>query len=687
MPQDILLEIGTEEIPAKFMPGALEQLGAIAREKFAAHRIAYQKIETMGTPRRMTLIVRQAADFQSDKRSENKGPAVKIAYDADGNPTKAAQGFARGQGVEAAQLIVKDGYVYALVEEIGREVRTLLPELLGDLIHALNFPKTMHWANLDMRFVRPIRWLLALYGTEIIPFTVATVSSANTTCGHRFLGQNDITVTGVEDYIEKLRTNSVIVDQTERRQMIREQIEKLAEEQGGAADIDADLLEEVVHLVEYPTALCGRFEEQYLALPKEAIITPMREHQRYFPVLNENGALLPLFITVRNGGSEHLDIVRHGNERVLRARLADARFFFEEDRKLPLASRVDKLKTIVFQEGLGTLYDKTVRLQWMAEMVAFEAGEDKKVLPVIKRAAHLAKADLVTGMVCEFTELQGVMGREYALCDGENAAVAEAIFEHYLPRFAGDVLPGTAAGRIIGIADKLDNITATISRGLMPTGSQDPYALRRQALGIINILISAGYYVSLSALINQMIDLLGIKETDRKEKLLVDILDFFRLRIKNVLAEHNVRYDIVDAVMSAGSDDPLDTWQRAAAMSSEAGQQATEKAVRAFTRAGNLAKNCTAEKIEPSLFAVEAEHALYNAYCAANASIHARLASHDYVAILQDMAELAAPIDLFFTSVMVMVEDVDVRNNRLALLKAITNLAVQTADFSKIVTV
>jgi len=686
MPQDILLEIGTEEIPAKFMPGALEQLGAIACEKFAAHRISYQEIQTMGTPRRMTLIVRQAADFQSDKRSENKGPAVKIAYDADGNPTKAAQGFARGQGVDAAHLIVRDGYVYALVEEIGREVRTLLPDLLDDLIHTLNFPKTMHWANLDMRFVRPIRWLLALCGAEVIPFTVATVSSGNTTCGHRFLGQDDIVVTGVDDYIEKLRANSVIVDQAARRQIIRTQIEELAKEQGGAADIDADLLEEVTYLVEYPTALCGRFEEKYLALPKEAIITPMREHQRYFPVLNETGALLPLFITVRNGGSEHLDIVRRGNERVLKARLADARFFFEEDRKLPLASRVDKLKTIVFQEGLGTLYDKTVRLQWMAEMVAFEAGEDKKVLPVIKRAAHLAKADLVTGMVCEFTELQGVMGREYALCDGENAAVAEAIFEHYLPRFAGDILPGAAAGRIIGIADKLDNITATISRGLMPTGSQDPYALRRQALGIINILISAGYYVSLSALISQMIDLLGIKESDRKEKLLADILDFFRLRIKNVLAEHNIRYDIIDAVMAAGSDDPFDAWQRAAAMASDAGQQATEQAVRAFTRAGNLAKNCTAEKIEPALFAVEAEQALHNAYCAANASIHSRLAGHDYIGILQDMAELAAPIDLFFTAVMVMVEDVAVRNNRLALLKAVTNLAVQTADFSKIVT-
>jgi len=687
MPQDILLEIGTEEIPAKFMPGALEQLAAVAQEKFAAHRIAYQEIQTMGTPRRMTLIVRQAADCQSDKRSENKGPSVKIAYDAEGKPTKAAQGFARGQGVDASQLIVKDGYVYALVEEIGKEVKSLLPDLLVDVIQTLNFPKTMHWANLDMRFVRPIRWLLALCGNEVIPFAVAAVSSGNTTSGHRFLGVSDIVVNGVEDYIEKLRANSVIVDPATRRQMIRTQIEDLAKKQGGIADIDADLLEEVVYLVEYPTALCGRFEEKYLALPKEAIITPMREHQRYFPVLNESGALLPLFITVRNGGSEHLDIVCHGNERVLKARLADARFFFEEDRKLPLASRVDKLKTIVFQEGLGTLYDKTIRLQMMAEMVAFEVGEDKKILPAIKRAAHLAKADLVTGMVCEFTELQGVMGREYALCDGENAAVAEAIFEHYLPRFAGDILPASASGRIIGIADKLDNITATISRGLMPTGSQDPYALRRQALGIINILISAGYYVSLSTLIGQMIDLLGIKDNERKEKLLLDILDFFRLRIKNVLAEQNIRYDIVDAVMAAGSDDPFDTWQRAVAMASNAGQAATEQAVRAFTRAGNLAKNCTVETIEPTLFAVEAEQALYNAYCSAKDSIHSRLAAHDYIGALQDMAELAGPIDLFFTAVMVMVEDIAVRNNRLALLKAVTNLAVQTADFSKIVTV
>lgn len=686
MVKDILLEIGTEEIPAKFMPGALAQLAEIAKAKLDERRIAYGEILTFGTPRRLALIASCVAERQADRRSENKGPSVKVAFDENGAPTKAGMGFARGQGVDVAQLIQKDGYVYAIVEEVGQPVDALLPELLPEIIHALNFPKSMRWGSLDMRFVRPIRWLVALFGSEVVPFTVGNVTSGNTSVGHRFLSKGPVKIASMDDYFVKMTENHVMVDQNLRRQVIREQVEKLAVQQGGSAVIDEELLEEVVYLVEYPTALCGRFEEKYLALPPEAIITPMREHQRYFPVFAADGKLLPVFITVRNGGQDYIDIVRHGNERVLKARLADARFFFEEDKKVPLADRLEKLKTVIFQEGLGTMYDKTLRLERLAAFIAKEAGLATGEHTAIERAAHLAKADLVTGMVCEFTELQGVMGREYAKLGGESQAVAEAIYEHYLPRFSGDFLPKSAAGRAISIADKLDNIVATFSRGLIPTGSQDPFALRRQALGVVNIMLEAKYTVSLQSLTEAAMDLLGIADAERRSKLTGEVQEFFRLRLKNILADEDMRYDMVDAVLAAGNDDIFDTWQRAKALSLEGGTIAMQRAVQALTRAGNLAKNATQDAIDPSLFEVEAEHKLYEALQRTKQTIISLRTAKDYTGVLKAIAELTDPIDAFFGQVMVMVENVPVRNNRLALLKAITTLSAGVADLSKIVT-
>ncbi|CQR73935.1 Glycine--tRNA ligase beta subunit [Sporomusa ovata DSM 2662] len=685
MTKDVLLEIGTEEIPAKFMPAALAQLENTTKAKLTELRISYGTVRAVGTPRRLAIIVKEVAVTQADKHSENKGPSIKIAFGQDGTPTKAALGFARGQGVDPAALVVKDEYIYAVVQEKGRPVAELLPGLLADIVTSLSFPKSMHWGDLDMRFVRPIRWLVALFGNEVVPFTLPGVTSGKVTRGHRFLGQAEVTVNSVADYFTCLSENFVMVDQDVRRQIIKEQVEKLAVSRGGTATIDQELLEEVVYLVEYPTALCGDFEAKYLSLPPEAIITPMREHQRYFPVTGKDGKLLPMFITVRNGGSEHINIVRHGNERVLKARLADARFFFEEDRKLPLAERVEKLKTIVFQEGLGTLYDKVLRLERLATGCGQILGVSQDELTIAKRGAQLAKADLVTGMVCEFTELQGIMGREYAKLSGERPEVAEAIFEHYLPRFAGDGLPQTTAGRLISIADKMDNIVATFSRGLIPTGSQDPYALRRQALGMVNILLDAKYHVSLSAIAAQAMDLLGITDNERRTKLVTDIQEFFRLRIKNILTEENLRYDMIDAVLAAGNDDIYDTWLRANAMAVEGGTVAMQKAVQALVRVGNLAKNATSESIDVSLFTADAEHALYKAYIDARTVIANYHAEKNYQGILTVLAAMAAPIDAFFGAVMVMVEDTKVKNNRLALLKAIATLAAQTADLTKIV--
>jgi glycyl-tRNA synthetase beta chain len=685
MTKHVLLEIGTEEIPAHFMPAALRQLEAAATALFADQRIQCGAVRALGTPRRMSLIVHDVVDSQADKQSKNKGPSVKIAFDANGQPTKAAAGFARGQGITAEQLLVEDGYVYAVVEEKGGPVAELLPKLLTDLINGLNFPKTMRWAAMDIRFVRPVRWLVALFGDAVIPFSFAGVATDRFSYGHRFLSQGLIAIESADDYLAKMAAHFVMVDPEERRSVIRHQIEALAAENGGTAAIDEVLLEEVIFLVEYPTALCGEFDPSYLALPPEAVITPMREHQRYFPVLGAEGKLLAKFITIRNGGKDHLETVRHGNERVLRARLADAQFFYEEDKKVPLAERVDKLKTIVFQEGLGTLYDKSVRLQNLSEKIAAGLAVSASAdITAVRRAAYLAKADLVTGMVNEFTELQGVMGREYALLSGESAEVAEAVFEHYLPRFAGDTLPKTTAGRLVSIADKADNITATFSRGLIPTGSQDPYALRRQALGIANILLESGLHLSLSRLFSESMELLAV-DTTKRAILLNDIIEFFRIRLKGVLADKGVRYDIVDSVMAVSIDDICDVLARADALSDFAAGSELLRIVQAFTRAANLAKNAGPEEIQPALLAVDAEKALHAALSQAQSQLDALLPQRNYLAILRVMSQLVEPIDVFFSSVMVMAEDPAVRANRLALLKKVVAITAPLADFSKIV--
>ncbi len=685
MAKDLLFEIGTEEIPARFMPGMLIQFTDIACKALADKRIAHGELKTVGTPRRLTLIVKAVAEAQADQTTKRKGPSLKLAFDAEGKPTKAVEGFAKGAGVSVTDLVNEDGYVHAVLHELGKPVVGLLPELLTGLVEALNFPKNMRWGNLDMKFVRPIHWLVALYGEDIVPVVVAGIASGRSSRGHRVLGSDTVNIATAADYHSQMTANFVVVYPEERRDLIRKQVEALAIEQGGTATIDAELLEEVLYLVEYPTALCGRFEEKYLDLPAEAIITPMREHQRYFPVFSKEGKLLPVFITVRNGGTDFIENVRHGNERVLRARLADARFFYDEDRKTPLGDRVAKLKTIVFQEGLGTMYDKAQRLKKLSALIASALGVAVDGLATVERAAELAKTDLVTGMVCEFTELQGVMGREYALLSGESKPVADAIFEHYLPRFAGDILPRTLAGRAVAIADKLDNIISTFSRGLIPTGSQDPYALRRQALGIVNILIDGKVPLSLAAMTREAMKLTGITDVERQSRLSDSIEEFFRLRLKNVLGDAGIRYDIIEALLSTETDDIYTSWLRAKAMASPEGIAALEKGVEAFTRAANLAGKTASDVVDEGLFEVAAEKALFQACRKARSQIDAATAAHDYAGALQFIAELSEPIGEFFNAVMVMVDDEKVRENRLALLRSISSLTLGIADFSRIV--
>lgn len=713
--EKLLFEIGTEEIPAKFMPGILKQLKELAAAKMQELRIPFEDITVYGTPRRMAFIAGGVAETQADVVVEAKGPSVKIAY-VSGAPSKAAQGFARGQGVDVKDLVVRDNYVYAVKHLAGQPVVELLPGLLMDILTSLSFPKTMRWADYEFRFVRPIRWMVALFGDQIIPVEICGVKSGKFSMGHRFMQQSlkaaaesqgllsaalskvgnkvysalagvkgAVEIPSAGDYKKVMYDNFVMVDQDERRALILQQIKDLAAQNGGEAEINEDLLEEVNYLVEWPTSLCGKFEEKFLSLPKECIITPMREHQRYFPVLDEDGNLLNKFITVRNGGSEHLDIVTHGNERVLRARLSDAEFFFNEDRATKLEDRLEKLKTVSFQEGLGNMYDKSERLVKMAEMLRFAINTpvDEEEL---RRCALLCKTDLVTGMVIEFTELQGVMGREYALLDGEKPEVATGIFEHYLPRFAGDALPSTNIGRIVGIGDKLDNICATFSRGLAPTGSQDPYALRRQALGVINILLDANYHISLAKIIAGTLYLLDIKP-EETGKLVPQIMEFFKQRLRNLLMDQGIRYDVIDAVFAdKRNDDMVDLAVRCKALAAYVEAGNAEPLVQVSVRVSNLCKKIEKEvAISGALFKDESENKLHEVVAAVSKEIIPEIVLYDYAAVLKAGEKVIEPVNTFFDNVMVMDEDENVKNNRLAMLEEVRGIVNAVGDLSLLV--
>ena len=681
MSKDLLLEIGTEEVPAHVMPHLLADLKRLAGDMLAARRIAYESLRTIGTPRRSALLVTGLAERQEDVSTETRGPSVAIAFDAEGNPTKAGAGFARGQGIEPSALIQRDGYVYAAVHEKGAETAQLLTEMLPELIRAIPLPNSMRWGDLDFRFIRPIRWLVALYGTDVVPFTLANVTSGNTSRGHRTLAPQDFVIASPADYEAACEKAYIIVDPERRRAMICEQIVAVAQECGGTAEITPDLLEEVLYLVEYPTALSGAFEEKYLALPAETVITPMRDHQRYFPVKAADGSLLPVFITVRNGGKEHLDVVAHGNERVLRARLADAQFFFDEDRKKSLAEHREKLRTVVFQQGLGSMYEKTERLMELVtaivEDLAPDAAAYEAMEPDARRAAELSKADLVTGMVTEFTELQGIMGREYALLDGEKPEVARAIDEQYMPRFAGDELPQSDLGFALSVADKVDNIVGTFSQGRIPTGSQDPFALRRQALGLVLMLIERESGLLLGDLVEEACDLYDL-DMSLCQKMQVYVADFIRLRLKNVLTERGVRYDVQEAVLT-DVDCVADVPVRAAYVERLLASDGADALVQSFVRVGNIARTAETGIVDSALFAAQEEGELLSAY---ENAVTARAEGTDPLAAEQ---ALAKAIDAFFDAVMVMDKDERVRANRLALLKAIDNYLLQTANYSKIV--
>ena len=680
MAKDLLFEIGAEEIPAGFMPNILGQLKTLAETKLNDAHLPFESIATYGTPRRLALIVKGLADTSAEISERHKGPSASIAYDADGNPTKAAIGFARGKGLDVDDLVVEDGYIYAETKTAGVPAKDIVTDMLPQLITGLNFPKSMHWGNLDAKFVRPVRWLVALLDEEVIPVEFATVKSGNVTRGHRFLGADEITIKNAASYVDTLKENFVMVDQDARRELISKQLHDIAASKNASIVWDDDLLEEINYLVEWPTALCGGFEESYLALPDAAIITPMKDHQRYFPLVDQDGKLLPMFLTVRNGSDHSIEVVQAGNERVLRARLDDAKFFFNEDRKKPLIDRQDGLTKIVFQEGLGNLADKTERLLKLGRVFGEECGLHEDAAVVLERATELAKTDLTTGMVTEFTELQGVMGKEYALLDGESPEVAEAIFEQYLPRFAGDVLPQTEAGKVLSIIDKVDNIVATFSRGLIPTGSQDPYALRRQTIGILNILLGSDWNISLRPIFKASMELLNVA-ADKQEELLSQVEEFFTLRLKNIFLDREVPHHVIDLLLSNNELSVADAEGLVNALLANRIDENVEL-VQAYTRMYNLVKDVEYTGVNSDLLKEDAEKALFEAASKASEASLAAWEANDYTAVVAVPATLVPAINKFFEDVMVMDKDEAIKANRLQLVRLAYSVMAIIGDIS-----
>ena len=680
MAKDLLFEIGAEEIPAGFMPNILGQLKQLAETKLNDAHLPFESIATYGTPRRLALIVKGLADTSAEISERHKGPSASIAYDADGNATKAAIGFARGKGLDVADLVVEDGYIYAETKTAGVPAKDIVTEMLPQLITGLNFPKSMHWGNLDAKFVRPVRWLVALLDEDVIPVEFATVQSGNVTRGHRFLGADEINIKNAASYVDTLKENFVMVDQDARRKLISKQLHDIAASKNASIVWDDDLLEEINYLVEWPSALCGGFEESYLALPDAAIITPMKDHQRYFPLVDQEGKLLPMFLTVRNGSDHSIEVVQAGNERVLRARLDDAKFFFNEDRKKPLIDRQDGLTKIVFQEGLGNLADKTERLLKLGRVFGEECGLHEDAAVVLERATELAKTDLTTGMVTEFTELQGVMGKEYALLDGESPEVAEAIFEQYLPRFAGDVLPQTEAGKVLSIIDKVDNIVATFSRGLIPTGSQDPYALRRQTIGILNILLGSEWNISLRPIFKASMELLNVP-AEKQDELLGQVEEFFTLRLKNIFLDREVPHHVIDLLLSNNELSVADAEGLVNALLANRIDENVEL-VQAYTRMYNLVKDVEYTGVNSDLLKEDAEKALFEAATKASEASSAAWEAGDYDAVVAVPATLVPAINKFFEDVMVMDKDEAIKANRLQLVRLAYSVMAIIGDIS-----
>ncbi|TKC19946.1 glycine--tRNA ligase subunit beta [Robertmurraya kyonggiensis] len=687
MSRDLLIEIGLEEMPARFVTNSIEQLTDKLKNWFAEKQIEIGDVKSYSTPRRLAVLINDVSEAQEDIQEEAKGPAKKIALDESGNWSKAAIGFTRGQGMSVDDIYFKEinGVEYAHVEKFtkGQETKSLLPEL-KQIITGLTFPKNMRWANEEIKYIRPIKWLVAMFGTEAIPFEITDVATATWTRGHRFLGDK-VVISSPEEYVVTLLGQYVIANSQERKDAIVSQLKKIEEENGWIIPIDEELLEEVNNLVEYPTALFGRFEEEFLELPEEVLITSMKEHQRYFPVKSKDGKLLPFFVTVRNGDHQHLDTVARGNEKVLRARLADAAFFYKEDQKMEIAKALEKFKTIVFHEEIGTLAEKVERVKALTNKLTAELNFTDADKKVAARAAEISKFDLVTNMVYEFPELQGFMGEKYAIQKGEDALVAKAINEHYMPRNAEDSPAETNAGAALAIVEKLDTIASTIAIGVIPSGSQDPYALRRQATGIVQTLIHKNWDIELEQLISLSIEMIESANFAKlsREELEKELLSFFKLRIKHLLQERGVRYDLIDALLAGQIGVIASLVRKAEILNVKKDEEGFKESMEALSRVINISSKADAPgEIETTLFENEYERNLYNQLVEVEKTLESNVSEQETYELLVSLKDR---INDYFDHTMVMVDDEKLKANRLNLMVKLANRIKDFANVTEII--
>lgn len=681
----LAFEIGTEEIPAFDLAGAVKQLSTMVPSLLDDAAIPHGAVKIFSSPRRLIVIAEEIPEATEEKNEVFKGPSAKIAFDAEGNPTKAAQGFARGKGVDPSSLVVEDGYVYARTHTPSVNVASLLSSVLNKIIHGLSWPRSQRWGVQSEYFTRPVRWIVALFGNEVIDFTFAGLVAGRTTYGHRFLAPGPFEVADADSLVDVVRSASVIPSEAEREQVIREGVAKAEAETGFTAVLHPKTLVEVINLAEYPTVLVGTFDEEFLKVPEEIIVDAMLVHQRYFPLYDKDRKLTNRFIVVSNGDPACAETIVDGNERVVRARLYDAKFFYDEDLKQPLESYVDHLGEVVFQEKLGTMLDKTNRIQRLADHLAEDAGLAGQDLSDVERAARLCKADLVTSAVVEFTSVQGVMGSYYAAASGETAQVAQAIEQHYRPRFAGDEAPDTVVGKIVAIADKLDTVCGLFAVGQGPTGSSDPFALRRSAIGIVAMLSGKdAVEVSLVAAIDAALASYaqqGIEfDTDAVRR---DVIEFFITRTKVMMRDAGNSIDAIDAVLSAGIQEPVELINRVSALEAARSEQPEvfEDLATAYARANNLCDSKLGTEVNEGLLS-EVEQALVRAVCQAESNVASALENNNYAAALSELAALRKPIDLFFENTMVMEEDQALRENRLRLLNSFVAVFANVADFA-----
>lgn len=677
--RDFLFEIGLEEMPARFVTDSMNQLQEKVKNWLETNQLAYENIHAYSTPRRLSVVVEGLVERQEDVTLEAKGPAKKVALSADGEWSKAAQGFTRGQGLTVNDIYFKEingvEYVHVQKHVEGKETKEILSSI-ASVATSLHFPKNMRWADEDLRYVRPIKWLIALFGEEVIPVEIVKVKSDRISSGHRFLG-GQVELKDAGSYVEEMLSSYVIVDAAERKEAIRKQLSIIGEENGWNIPVDEDLLEEVNNLVEYPTALFGTFESEYLSLPEEVLITSMKEHQRYFPVKSAEGTLLPYFVTVRNGNHENLDIVARGNEKVLRARLSDAAFFSKEDEKLVIEEAVKKLDKIVFHEEIGTTGDKVRRVQTIATDLSELLSVDNETLQHVQRAASIYKFDLVSHMVYEFPELQGIMGEKYAVAKGESPVVAKAINEHYMPRSAEDQTPASDVGAILSIAEKMDTIVGFFAIDVIPTGSQDPYALRRQASGIIQTIINKQWSLSLEKFILSVVERYAEKGIAKKDAraILEDLLAFFKLRLKNNLSERGVRYDIVDATLELPLENICATVKKAETLDSKKNETNFKETMESLSRVCNIAKKATdSVDVQEGLLKQAEEQELYKQYTEKKERVLQAAAAQDFVSAYDELASFKPAIDAFFDNIMVMTDDEAIKTNRLALMDNLSKL-------------